>query len=232
MSRLTISLLIWGMLVLHASARHGETPSQCEARYGAAVTNLPGNADIEQVAIYRKDDLNITAIFIKGYDNKVTVEMIFYTRAQPFAPSLSLAPNMSAEDEATILGTVKGQWETDKPTQQLAGPKHFGGSSTITGQRTIGTKPNTKAMTSGPGVYATTSEKVAKAVQNVLQLVYPKEVSYTAAPISHNGLHLYAFRTIHGIAICSDQNISRMTKWAEYIRGQNAKPIPKSLDGL
>lgn len=253
MSKLSLSLIIWGMLVLQVSARHGETPVQCEERYGAAITNLLGNTDVEQVAIYKKDALNIIVVFIKGIDNKVTADLIFYTRAQPYDPLFYRVPAMSEEDEATILATVKGQWEKYKPAQQLAGPKYVGGSSTVTGQKVIGTKPTVKTMSSGPGIYAATSEKVAKAVQDVLQLVYPrelpptaahgrsrrlresevtKELSCTVVPISHNGLHLYAFRTIQGVAICSDGNISRMTKWVEFIRGKNAAPAPKPLTGL
>ncbi|MEI7879704.1 MAG: hypothetical protein WCI95_02400 [bacterium] len=128
MAKLIVSLLVWVGLVGAAFARFGETPEQCIERYGAAVTNLPGFGDIERVAIHSNDNITITVVFMRGYDNKITARSIFYTRVKPFAYDFSSVKDMAAEDENTILATVKGQWNQEKPAKGLEGAKPAGGN--------------------------------------------------------------------------------------------------------
>jgi hypothetical protein len=50
--------------------------------------------------------------------------------------------------------------------------------------------------------------------------------------ISHNGLHVFAFRILHGVAICSDDKIPALTKWEAHMSELKAKPAPKTITGL
>jgi hypothetical protein len=233
MSKFIVSLLIWGLFIGHAFARYGETPEQFAVRYGIAITNLPACADVEWVAIHSKDDLFITAIFLRDIDGKARARFIFYSRSQPFSPFPSSGPDMTQEDETVILATIKGQWTLETPAKTLAGPKYFGGNansmSRVMPNNSI---PDKKSIGFSSGILADTGDKVSKAVQEVLHVIYPHNYSYTTSLISHNGPKLFAFRALHGVAICTAEKIPSISGWTNFIRGQNAKPVPKPITGI
>lgn len=232
MTKIILSVLIWGFLVGDTFARYGETPEQCVERYGAAVTNLPGYGDVDQVAVHSKDDLSITVFFIRGYDKKITAGMIFYSQQKPFS-GYTLFKDMAVDDENTILATVKGQWSQDKPTVGLEKAKPAGGNVNSMGRISPNsTIPKITSISNGSGIIGATGEKVAKALPDVFRIIYPREIKYTPTPISHNGLHIFAFRVLHGVAICSDDKIPAISNWAKYIRDQNVKPASKPISGL
>jgi len=228
-----IALLIWGILLGNAHARFGETPEQCIERYGVAVTNLPGYADVERVAIHKKDELTITVVFFRGKDNQITAVLIHYTRAKPLLRYHSFAPDITQEDVDAILGTVEGQWTLDKPAIQLAGPKPFSSNIYSASRfRPDSTIPTKTPITNGSSITSGMSDKVAQSVQGVLSMIYPNEITYTTTPISHNGPRLFSFRVLHGVAICSADKISSINQWANYTRQQSVKPTPKPILGL
>ena len=233
MAKIILSVLIWGFLVGDTFARYGETPEQCVERYGAATTNLPGYADVDQVAVHSKDGLSITVFFTRGYDKKITAGMIFYTPAKPFSYGFSCVKDMALDDENTILATVKGQWSQDKPTIGLEKAKPAGGNVNSIGRIfPNSTIPKVTPISNGSGIIGATGEKVAKALPDVLRIIFPRETRYIPIPISHNGLHIFAFRILHGVAICSDDKIPAISNWAEYIREQKVMPASKPISGL
>ncbi len=233
MNRILLSLLILGVLAGNALARFGETPDQCVERYGAAITNLPGHADVERISIHTKDDLFIAIVFFRGADNPSTAGLIFYSRAKPFAHGYSAAANLEPENENIILATVKGLWSEDKPVKGLEGPKAFGSINTSSG-RTFSNNaiPKVKPISNSPGITAGTGSKVAKAVQDVLHVIYPHASSLTLISLGHNGPRLFAFRVLHGVAICSADKISSLTQWTEHTQELKAKPARTPIIGL
>ncbi len=233
MGKIIASLLIWAVLCGESFARFGETPEQCIERYGAAVTNLPGHGDVERVAIHTKDDLSITIVFFRGSDNKSTAGLILYSKAKPFSPGFSSVSDIAPENEAVILSTVKGQWTQDKPAKGLEGAKPFGGNIYSSGRIVpSSTLLKNTPISTGPGITAERSDKVAKAVQDFLPILYPNEASYTPSPISRNGSRIFSYRVLHGVVICSADIISGITLWADHARVRNVTPAPKTITGL
>jgi len=223
MSKIILLLMIFGVLAGKAFARFGETPEQCEERYGAALTNLPGYSDVERVAIHKKDNLTITVVFFRSNDKPTTAGLIFYSLAKPFSYGFSCVLDLTPEDEDAILSTVEGQWSQDKPAKELAGPKPFSSNVNSLSHILPGSSiPKKTPISTGSGITSGMAGKVAQAVQGVLPLIYPHEITYTPVPISHNGSRIFSFRVLHGVAICSADRISGLNQWAEYTRQRKA----------
>ncbi len=233
MGKFIVAALIWAVLCGESFARFGETPEQCVERYGAAVTTLPGHGDVERVAIHSKDNLSITIVFFRGADNKSTAGLIFYSSAKPFSPVFYFGSDIAPENEVVILSTVKGQWTQDKPVKGLEGAKAFGGNKNSIGRLVpSSTLPKNTPISNGPGITAERSDKVAKTIQDFLRIIYPNEVTYTLVPISHNGARIFAYRVVHGVAICSVDTIPGLSLWIDHKRALNVTPAPKPVTGL
>ncbi len=229
MNRLILcALLVWVVLAGEASARFGETPDQCLLRYGRTVTNLAGYASVERVAIHTKGDLFITIVFFKGDDSKPTAGLILYSMLKPLSYLNQPVADLLPEDEKGILATVEGPWKMDGPGKADAPPlKQLSSPKTLSGTKhTLGSSgPKVKPITTSAGIKADSGDKMAKAIEDVLPLLYFRQPSYTPVPLSQNGLRIFSYRVLNGIVICSSDKIPALAQWAAHQREEIAKSV-------
>ena len=61
------------LLCLPAAARLGETPAQCQQRYGDPVRELAGNNGVAMARFYSKQGMEIIAVFVGPSTNNALV---------------------------------------------------------------------------------------------------------------------------------------------------------------
>ena len=223
-----ISWVLIGLIgvVQTATARLGETPAECQRRYGEAVANYPGHADVAGVSVYVKDDISVTAIFTKNRVKGTRASMIIYSRLRPDRPrGLFLGPQIAENEQNAILGTVPGRWEDYDSKQGLTR-----------------TRKNLKRISTTPSMLIkhrnATAEAVKKAVRAVYAahakdpLVWPRT---SPKNIAHNGPKVFAFDVLRGVGICSFDATKAITTWADQLASERAnakKPPAGKLPGF
>ena len=126
------SCLLIGLFALAftANARIGETREQCQQRYGQPVTNYPGDSALAGCDVYVKDGIAISAFFVTNARKETRAGLVIYSRMRPDVEGVLLPPpEITSDEQTSLLGTVAGRWENydtpsrfaEKPTKVLPG---------------------------------------------------------------------------------------------------------------
>lgn len=222
-----ISWVLVGVIgvVQAATARLGETPAECQRRYGEAVAKYPGHAGVAGVSVYVKDGLSVVAFFTKSPVKGTRAGVVIYSRLRPDVQRGSYAtPKITDGEQRTLLETVPGRWKSYNAPPGLEG------------------KPEgLKSISSRPSLLIKYRDATAKAVRRTVKTIYPANLDFwTGAPpenIAHNGSKTFAFRVARdrGVAICSYDATKAIAAWADRLvaEKQNAKkPQQQKLPGF
>jgi hypothetical protein len=214
-----VTALLYMMIAPHAWARLGETPAQCDRRYGAPTGSLPPEGDIVDVRLYRKDDVHVTVLFRRKPGRGDTACCIAYA---PYPPGSlhSFTPPFTDAQVKALLATVPGRWEDYgepdglKRTQAVA--KTVGHPGGITGQR---------------------RDEVARMLESygkaTVRLFLPSPT--TLSDLGHNGLSHFAFLVARQVVIATHDAASDIEAWskAQIERAkQTAEKEEKPLSGF
>jgi hypothetical protein len=214
---LTITCAIL-LLNLPAAARLGETPTQCNERYGVPVREIAGGNGVAGARVYNKQGMEIIAIFVTRISLDPCVGMILYNTN---TNRITRVGAMKAEVESPLLTTVPGRWEP------YAAP------------------PTLNSSTQGKQMRPTTSqleqyrETCRLTLDAIVKVLYPPSVypGMVALPpdIGHIGTDKFAFRVADGLAIVSYNAVPAIQKWSEGLPRRTTKrpaPLPNDLSGF
>jgi len=207
----------------------GETPKECQQRYGAAVTNYAGHGNLDGVAIYVKDDISVTAFFTKAADKSVRATLIIYAHIQPDIQTPSAFRSEFTEaQQAALLATVPGRWSGYDPPPTLAGRP--------AALKPISTEPSLTIR------HRNLAANVLGIAMKALRSLAPTNLSPTdreilspPAHIAHNGPRLFAYRMAGRIAIFSMDGADPIRLWAERVASERTAaqtPPEKKLSGF
>lgn len=218
MTRTVLIALFIATITATAHARLGETPDQCEQRYGKAVREIPGRGPIEYCRVYRKDGISISAVFIKGRTTP-KAGCILYTTHQGDS-TYSRTRKLTSEEQQSLLQTVPGTWTL--PRNEPAPILQGGGRV-----RELSVKPN--------GIRDSRLKAVRDASSAALNTVYPYGPQLSPAEIGHNGLDKYAFTIYGGMALTYFNAADAIVEWSRAIEAQrkeDRKPDSKKFKGF
>jgi hypothetical protein len=195
----------------------GETPEECQQRYGQPVTNYPGHGDVVDVVVYLKDGISVSVFFVKVSSKDTCAGLVIYLRVRPDVPCSSFPPPEFTQDEQTsLLGTVTGRWDDHGYPPRLPG-----------------SLPKALPLSPAWSITARQRDTAAQTVQKVIGALYlPRQwpwVSTTVKDVAHNGPKLFAFRAARGLVLCSYDHIAALARWADYAisEREKAKHTPK-----
>ena len=218
MTRTVLIALFIVTTTLTTHARLGETPDQCEQRYGKHVLEIAGHGVVPFCRIYEKQDLKIAAVFIKGRASP-KVGCILYSTHREVGVWLTRR-KLTKEEQDSLLATVPGQWKfpsaSPAPTLQGGGPR-----------RELSVKPNS--------IGDSRMRASLDAAENMMQALYPCSISRGLKEVGRNGPDKYAFTFNGGIAITYCKVSDAIIAWSKAVEAQRAearKPDPKELKGF
>jgi len=213
-----VILVCWFVVSQGVLARLGENITQCEQRYGTAVTNYPGLGDVTAVNQYVKDGITITIWFARTPYKDARAAMVLYSRYPPGEVTLYFTPKAIGEDErVALLNTTGGRWELYNVPDKLAGRPAI-----------------IKSISSSPSITEKRRDQVKQTVESALNALFPNAIlaklQYYIKDIGHNGTQLFAFEALRGIAIVSFDESAAIAKWASdrIAKREASKTPPKS----
>lgn len=104
-----VFLFFMMLSALTAFARIGETPAQCNARYGASITNVVGSGDILGFSEYCKDGINVVTVFNRK--NKKACFVMYSRGTLRTSDSRHSSISFLKENEiASFLASLPDSW--------------------------------------------------------------------------------------------------------------------------
>ena len=218
MRQLLLGLTLTLCLQSLAFARLGETPEQCEKRYGKAIKEIPGHGLVDFCRLYEKKDIKISAIFIKGRTTPAVGCILYSTHRREGVWLINR--RLTADEQTGLLATVPGKWKLPSanpaPTLRGGGPV-----------RELTVKPNSIGDSRMKESQATISA--------VLDALYPCSLQRAIHELGRNGPDKYAFAFLGGIGITYHKASDAVVEWSKSVqtqRAEDAKPDPKNVKGF
>ena len=207
-----------------ALARIGETPQQCEDRYGKAVQEMPGAGNLKGIRVYWKDDTEITAFFTAAPYQTPRVGLIYY-RIGTNGEQRSQLPQYTDAQVKALLSTVDGVWSDYAPAPTLNAVK------TDPYRTTTRITPTSSQLETRRGE---ASEAVHKAGVLVLPIPFAPSDSYPVTDFRHLSNTHFAFKVSNGVAIIAYDAVPAITGWATQKKLENVpeKPAPRKMSGF
>jgi hypothetical protein len=169
--------------------------------------------------VYSKDGIAVSAMFVGPTGNTCRAGLVIYSRMAPDARSfLTPPPEITDDEQETLLGTVAGRWEGYEPPAPLGG------------------KPEKLiSVSSRPAQILKRRDAARDAVQKAVVSLYPARAGYLCLRMPPKDVgritgKVFAFRVARGLAICSYDDVPAIMAWADRVAADReaASRAPKS----
>ena len=195
--------LVSALTLSSAEARLGETPEECQRRYGAHLTERQGAGLVPMVRVYKNASFYITIAFAQKPHRPVTAGCVIYGK---YAGRMrwTQARRIEEAERDGLMATVAGKWQSYSVESKLA-------RSAKRGVKRMSVQPNQIALDR--------RDRASKALAAVSNLLMPDRPpsGYPIAPIAHNRSRTFAFMHGQQLALLSVDGVEALENWQQVL---------------